>query len=47
MSNQEVAEKLGITVGTVKSHTVNICGKLQVNRRTQAIAKAKELNLLD
>ncbi len=44
-SNQEIAEKLVITLGTVKAHVSNIYGKLDVRSRTQAIIKAGELGL--
>ncbi len=44
-SNQEIAEKLVITLGTVKAHVSNIYGKLDVRSRTQAIVKAGELGL--
>ncbi|MBI1878183.1 MAG: hypothetical protein HYR94_08155 [Chloroflexi bacterium] len=46
MSNSEIAEKLVVTVGTVKWHLNNIYGKLDVRSRTQAVAKARELGLL-
>jgi ATP/maltotriose-dependent transcriptional regulator MalT/DNA-binding SARP family transcriptional activator len=45
-SNQQMAEKLVLAVGTVKYHVHNLLGKLQVESRTQAIAKAKELDLI-
>ena len=44
--NREIAERLGMTLNTVKTHVRNIYGKLQVNRRVQAVAKAKELDIL-
>ncbi|MBN1537716.1 MAG: hypothetical protein JW908_13345 [Anaerolineales bacterium] len=45
-SNQTIAEKLVITVRTVKKHASNIYGKLSASSRTQAIARAHELGLL-
>ncbi|WP_282411016.1 LuxR C-terminal-related transcriptional regulator [Pseudomonas sp. PS02303] len=44
-SNQQIAEQLFISVHTVKTHARRIHGKLGVERRTQAVAKAKLLNL--
>jgi two-component system, NarL family, response regulator LiaR len=44
-SNKEMAEKLFISENTVKKHINNIYSKLGVKRRSQAIAKAKELGL--
>ena len=46
LSNLEVAEKLVIAVGAVKAHTASIYGKLDVRSRTQAVARARELELL-
>ena len=46
LTNQQIADKLFVVIGTVKKHTSNIYGKLGVSNRTQAIARARELNLL-
>jgi LuxR family maltose regulon positive regulatory protein len=46
LSNREIAQKLFIAVGTVKRHINNIYGKLDVHSRTQAVARARELQLL-
>ena len=46
LSNQQISEKLFLTVGTVKWHINNIYGKLGVRRRTQALARARELKVL-
>jgi NarL family two-component system response regulator LiaR len=46
LTNREIAGRLFITVGTVKRHTNNIYGKLQVHHRAKAIARARELGLL-
>lgn len=45
-SNQEIADQLVITVGTVKNHMTNILGKLGVANRRGAIRRAAELGLL-
>lgn len=45
-SNREMAERLVLTEGTIKFHIHNILGKLGVTSRTQAIVKARDLNLL-
>ena len=46
-SNQQIAEQLFISLHTVKTHARRIHGKLGVERRTQAVAKAKSVGLLD
>ncbi|MCE7985011.1 MAG: hypothetical protein DYG89_27875 [Caldilinea sp. CFX5] len=46
LSNQEIADRLFITLGTVKSHANHIFGKLGVQGRVKAINRARELALL-
>ncbi len=45
-SNREIARRLVLSVGTVKKHVYNICGKLGTQSRTQALARARGLNLV-
>lgn len=45
-SNKEIARALGVSPNTIKSHVANVSGKLGVTRRTQAIARARELGIL-
>ncbi|MDP4148209.1 MAG: LuxR C-terminal-related transcriptional regulator [Bacteroidota bacterium] len=45
-SNQEIAAKLFISLSTVKTHIQSLFEKLEVKRRTQAVEKAKRLNLI-
>jgi LuxR family maltose regulon positive regulatory protein len=47
LSNREIANRLYIAVGTVKRHINHIYGKLEVGSRTQAIARARKIGLLD
>ena len=46
MRNQEIADQLFISLSTVKRHIANAYGKLGVSHRTEAVARANELNLL-
>jgi len=46
LSNQEIAEKLFVSLNTVKTHTSNLFVKLAVKRRTQAIQRAKQVGLI-
>jgi len=45
-SNREIARRLVLSVNTVKRHVYNLCGKLGVQSRAQAIIHARDLNLL-
>ncbi|MCA9972290.1 MAG: AAA family ATPase [Anaerolineales bacterium] len=45
-ANRQIAEALFISVGTVKGHVNHIFSKLDVRSRTQALVRARELNLL-
>lgn len=46
LTNQEIADKMFVSVNTIKTHSTNLFSKLDVKRRTQAIQKAKELLLI-
>jgi LuxR family maltose regulon positive regulatory protein len=46
LSNQEISERLYLALSTVKGHNRIIFDKLQVQRRTEAVARARELGLL-
>jgi LuxR family maltose regulon positive regulatory protein len=46
-SNREIADELFLATGTVKKHLSNIFGKLSVQNRTECVARARELQLLD
>ena len=47
LTNQEIADRLVLSLPTVKWHTGNLYGKLGINSRTQAVAKARELGILN
>jgi len=42
LSNREISERLFLALSTVKGHNLNIFDKLQVQRRTEAVARARE-----
>jgi ATP/maltotriose-dependent transcriptional regulator MalT len=46
LSNQEIADKLFVSLNTIKTHTSNLFLKLEASRRTEAVKKAKELRLI-
>lgn len=45
-TNQEIADQLFVSVNTIKTHTSRLFEKLDVKRRTQAVEKAKRLNII-
>lgn len=47
MSNQAITNQLFVSLAAVKWHTRNIYGKLEVNNRTGAVARARELKILE
>lgn len=46
LSNKEIAEQLFVSINTIKSHIQKIFEKLDVQNRTQAIVKAREIKLI-
>jgi len=46
-SNQQIADKLFISLNTTKTHLKNIYQKLDVKRRTEALFRARELGIID
>jgi LuxR family maltose regulon positive regulatory protein len=47
LTNKQIADKLYVSLNTIRTHTKKIFSKLGVHSRTQAIAKAKELGLIE
>jgi two-component system, NarL family, response regulator LiaR len=45
-TNQQIADQLFVSLNTIKTHTSNLFLKLEVNRRTQAVQRGKELRLI-
>ena len=45
-SNQEIANRLFVATSTIKSHLVHLYQNLDVTRRTQAIQKARSLQII-
>ncbi len=46
LSNQEIADKLFVSLNTIKTHSANLFLKLDVKRRTQAVHRARELKII-
>ncbi len=46
LSNQQIADRLSVSLSTVKTHVSNLYSKLGAERRTQALAHARSLGLL-
>lgn len=46
LSNREIGERLFVSENTVKTHSSRLFEKMQVNRRVQAVQKARELGLI-
>lgn len=45
-SNKEIAARLAVSPNTIKTHVAKLFGKLEVGRRTEAIMRARELDLI-
>ena len=45
-SNQAIADRLVVTLDTVKKHVTHLLGKLGAANRTEAVARARELGLI-
>ncbi len=47
LSNKQISEKLFVSINTTKTHLSHLYEKLEVKRRTQAVEKAKSLNIIE
>jgi DNA-binding NarL/FixJ family response regulator len=47
LDNSEVAERLGIRYGTVRSHVRSLIGKLNAHSKMEAVVRAEELGLIE
>ncbi|RYG12860.1 MAG: response regulator transcription factor, partial [Chitinophagaceae bacterium] len=46
LSNLEIAERLFVSLNTIKTHSSNLFSKLEVQRRTQAVEMARKLRII-
>lgn len=46
LSNEEIGQKLFVSLSTIKTHSSKLFEKLDVKRRTQAVEKGKRLNII-
>ena len=46
LTNPKIADRLTLSLSTIKTHLNNIYGKLNVRNRAEAVLRAKELGLL-
>lgn len=46
LSNQEIADKMFVSLNTIKTHTSNLFSKLDVKRRTAAVEEGRKLGLV-
>jgi len=46
MSNQEIADKMFVSLNTIKTHSSNLFLKMDVKRRTQAVDRARQLGII-
>jgi DNA-binding CsgD family transcriptional regulator len=46
LSNQDIADRLFVSTSTVKTHVSSVLAKFDASRRTEAVARAKELRII-